>query len=46
VQVVAEGLGSQTDLVQVKPALQGTSALQPGRHRPSAHTLLVPHWLE
>jgi hypothetical protein len=46
VHVDEDGLGSQTDFVQVNPEAHGIVSLHPAKHCPSAHISLFGHWLE
>ena len=44
-QLVLEGVGSQTDLVHVKPVAHGVESLHAETHLPSAQRSPPPHWL-
>ena len=45
-QLDCEGVGWQTDLVQVNPSAHGSVALHAARHCPSAQRSFAAHWLE
>ena len=46
VHVELDGVGSQTEFVQVNPVAHGVDELQAATHWLFAQTVPAPHWLE